>query len=51
MKDWDLEMSFEPDEIEAKILPRPSILDMEVEGKLTGKKSLDDLRILNSMVY
>ena len=43
-KTWDLELNVEPDQCEAKILPRPSIFTQDKE------RSLDDTRILNTIV-
>ena len=47
--EWDIEMNLEPDEIEAKVLKRPSIY--EVEGDTPSKtpgasKTLDDTSVL-----
>ena len=47
VKEWDLDLSIEPDEIGGKILERPSILDPHHEHS----KKLDDSRILNQLVH
>ena len=46
-KEWDLQFEIEPDRIEAKILPRPSIIDPYGPAS----KSLEDTRVLNSIVH
>lgn len=47
-KDWDLQLSVEPDQIEAKILERPEIL---VSGAAqAGTQSLENTRILSEIV-
>lgn len=47
VKEWDLDLSIEPDEIGGKILDRPSIMDPHTESS----KRLDDSRILNTLVH
>lgn len=49
-KEWDLQISFEPDQIEAKILKRPNIVD---PYDLTSKagKSLNDTSVLRTIVH
>ena len=54
MKEWNLEISLAPDEIEAKILTRPVIFDKEgdASSKQQGMvRSLEDTSILRSIVY
>ena len=31
MREWELELALEPDEISAKVLPKPTILDPYIE--------------------
>jgi len=47
-KEWDLEFNVQPDEIEAKILKRPQILD-PYGGEYA--KSLEDTRVLSSAIH
>jgi len=59
VKEWDLEISLEPDTIEAKILKRPSIYqnNPHQEGGMGGMqqqqstRSLDDTKILGTCVH
>lgn len=49
IKEWSIEMNIVPDEIDAKVLERPSVWLKDGEkGAIT--KSLDDNRFLNSCV-
>lgn len=48
VQEWDLNIQLEPDEIEAKILKRPTICFGQ-QG--TGAKVLDDTNILRSIVH
>jgi hypothetical protein len=45
--EWDLNIALEPDEIEAKILKKPSIY---IGNQMTTIKSLDDCNVLRSIV-
>lgn len=58
VQDWNLEISFEPDTIEAKVLKRPQIYQTistaqpDTNGlKPVGTKSLDDTKILGTIVH
>lgn len=52
VKEWNLEISLEPDFIEGKILKKPSILFDTKQGNtiVTKPKSLDDQRVLQSII-
>ena len=43
-------MSLEPDEIEAKVLKRPTVYSVPAEGKQPTILSLDDTNVLRSIV-
>jgi hypothetical protein len=49
VREWDLQINLQPDEIMAKILKKPSIFVTDAQGKQTTQL-LDDPRILNTIV-
>lgn len=58
VQDWNLQISFEPDTIEAKVLKRPQIYQTissaqpDKNGMLpVGTKTLDDTKILGTIVH
>lgn len=57
VKEWELSINLQPDEIEAKVLKRPSILPIGaqpgspgVQGAVVGQQVLDDTNILRQIV-
>jgi hypothetical protein len=50
VKEWELSINLQPDEIEAKVLKRPSILALGAPsgspGGAVGQQVLDDTNIL-----
>ena len=47
VKEWDLQLSINPDEVQGQILDRPSIMDPQHNQP----KKLDDSRILNQLIH
>jgi hypothetical protein len=57
VKEWELSINLQPDEIEAKVLKRPSILPIGaqpgkplIQGAVVGEQVLDDTNILRQIV-
>jgi hypothetical protein len=50
VKEWELAINIAPDEIEAKVLKRPSILGLASAAQGSGGQSLDDPNVLRQIV-
>jgi hypothetical protein len=50
IKEWSIEMAIVPDEIDAKVLDRPSLWLKDNEGKAPTTRSLDDTNYLRQCV-
>lgn len=51
VKEWELSINLQPDEIEAKVLKRPSILPVGAQpGNPGAQQVLDDTNILRQIV-
>jgi hypothetical protein len=46
MKDWNIEMTFEPEELQASILKRPSI-----QNQSGAPKILEDTQVLSKIIH
>lgn len=51
VKEWNLDIQLEPDTIEARVLKRPQIYTPEKMSDKVSAKTLDDVKILGTIVH